>query len=310
MPVYNHNQVVSMTLYIDLCFLTNFIMNFIILFITSVMAKSPIRKTKIAVASAVESLFYCLLVWQGFVFLTSGRILAFIFNLAVIKFLFKPPSIKNFIELIVITTITSFTICGLAIWIFNFSNIPEAIFYFFKNGYAKYTVVVLAASALGSYAFIKLFGKWIDTVYSDRKKYCRIRFFYKSNCAEVTALIDSGNFLKSKTGGALVIVETGAAAGLFKENVKSRGFNSNIISEILEPEERNRLSYINYSSLGTESGRLLTFNADKAQFIFSKNESVFISAEIAFYDGIISPKGGYSAIVGYDEYFKIREMLK
>ena len=288
-----------MTVYLDVCFLINFVMDFVVFFITGIISKSRASFKRIAVLCLAESFVYCVLAASGILFGFFGFILSVLSNMTALYFVFKPVYIKRFLEQAIIMIITSFTICGLFIWLMFFSNIPQALGKYFKMGYGKYTVIVLITTAVISYGFIKISGRWIDVSYSQRSKYCRIKIYYNNLVCEVTALIDSGNFLKAKDNRALIIAESGAVSAVFKEQFLDF-VNGNI----------NSIYSINYTALGNENGELKVFRPDKTEYIFDKKTSICFNSDVALYNGILSPKGGYRAIISGDDYNRIRGLGK
>ena len=46
--------------------------------------------------------------------------------------------------------------------------------------------------------------------------------------------------------------------------------------------------------------------ADESEFIFSNDFSAKAKTDIAFYNGILSAKGGYDAIISQNDYIKIK----
>ena len=288
-----------MTVYLDVCFLINFVMDFVVFFITGVIAKSRASLKRITIVCLAESGFYCLLALSGVIFSLSGLAIAVLSNLVALYTVFKPVSIRRFLEQALIMVITAFTLCGLSIWIMCFSNIPQALKAYFGMGYGKYTAAVLIITAFTAYGFIKFSGRWIDVFYAQRAKFCRIKIYYNNSVCELTALIDSGNFLKAKDNRALIVAETGAVCSIFKEN-----FNDFIKGEF-------RFLYeINYTALGNTKGLLKVIRPDKTEYIFDGKTSAFYNSDLALYNGILSPKGGYKAIISGDDYNRIRGLGK
>lgn len=281
-----------MELYIDLCFAVNFVMDMIVFFIVSVISKSRIKKRRIVLFSLVESAIFCLFTILFGALSTVWAVSETVLNLVIVYLLFKPVSVKRYFELILISLITAFTLCGLGIWLIYFTNIIPALNMYFSKGYGIYTAVVFVFSALLAYGFIKLFSKWIDKTYTKRYDYCQIKLYYKGVCNEVTALIDNGNFISAEEGRVLVIAQTGAVYKIFAKSI-------NI-------ESKGDFYYMNFSSLGSERGKMKVLKADESEFIFSNDFSAKAKTDIAFYNGILSAKGGYDAIISQNDYIKIK----
>ena len=288
-----------MTVYLDVCFLINFVMDFVVFFITGVISKSRASLKRITIVCLAESGIYCFLALSGIIFGFSGLVIAVLSNLAALYTAFKPVSIRRFLEQALIMIITAFTLCGLSIWLMCFSNIPQALKAYFGMGYGKYTVFVLIVTSVISYGFIKFFRRWIDVFYAQRAKFCRIKVYYKDSVCELTALIDSGNFLKAKDNRALIVAETGAVCSMFKEN----------FGDFIKGNTES-LYEINYTALGNTKGLLKVIRPNKTEYIFDGKTSVFYNSDLALYNGILSPKGGYKAIISGEDYNRIRGLVK
>ena len=105
-------------------------------------------------------------------------------------------------------------------------------------------------------------------------------------------MIDNGNFISAEEGRVLVIAQTGAVYKIFAKSI-------NI-------ESKGDFYYMNFSSLGSERGKMKVLKADESEFIFSNDFSAKAKTDIAFYNGILSAKGGYDAIISQNDYIKIK----
>ncbi len=288
-----------MTVYLDVCFLINFVMDFAVFFITGIISKSRASLKRIAVVCLAESGFYCILALSGMIFGLWGLFLAVLSNFAALEIVFRPVSVRRFLEQALIMIITAFTLCGLSVWIMCFSNIPQALNAYFGMGYGKYTAMVLIITAVVSYGFIKLSGRWIDVLYAQREKFCRVRIYRSQSVCEITALIDSGNFLKAKDNRALIIAEKGAVCAMYKKQFSD--FIKGNLDAVYE---------INYTALGSKNGVMEVIRPDKTEYIFDEKTIISFDSDVALYSGVLSPKGGYRAIISGDDYNRIRGLGK
>lgn len=102
-----------MTIYIDIIFLENLFMNYIILFATGTILKLPIKITRTIISSIIGSV-YAIISYMSILKIYSNIILKLILSISMVYIAFNSKNIKQFFKQLIIFYLTSFTFGGVA----------------------------------------------------------------------------------------------------------------------------------------------------------------------------------------------------
>ena len=114
-----------MTIYIDIIFLENLFMNYIIIFATGIIIKAQIKITRTLISSTIGSI-YALISYMSILEICSNIFLKIILSIAMVYIAFKPLNIKTFFKELIIFYLTSFTFGGVAFALLYFVS-PQNI---------------------------------------------------------------------------------------------------------------------------------------------------------------------------------------
>ena len=114
-----------MTIYIDIIFLENLFMNYIIIFATGIIIKAQIKITRTLISSTIGSI-YTVISYMSILEICSNIFLKIILSIAMVYIAFKPLNIKTFFKELIIFYLTSFTFGGVAFALLYFVS-PQNI---------------------------------------------------------------------------------------------------------------------------------------------------------------------------------------
>lgn len=287
------------TVYIDIIFLENLFMNFIILFATQTILKSNIKIIRTFIASILGGI-YAILMYMSEIRIYSNICLKIILSLAMVEIAFNPKSIKSFFKYLVIFYLTSFTFGGVAFALIYFVS-PENVV--FNNGrlVGTYPIkMILLGGILGFIIIVSSF-KNIKKKISKTDMLCNIKITIENKSKSLISIVDTGNFLKDPISKAPVIVVnsqslTGILPGEILDNIKDiiNGANVNIGKYI------KKIRIIPFSSLGKENGLLLGIKSDISVINYQDNVIIIKDAIIGIYPGILNKENKYQALVGIE----------
>ena len=287
------------TVYIDIIFLENLFMNFIILFATQTILKSNIKIIRTFIASILGGI-YAILMYMSEIRIYSNICLKIILSLAMVEIAFNPKSIKSFFKYLVIFYLTSFTFGGVAFALIYFVS-PENVV--FNNGrlVGTYPIkMILLGGILGFIIIVSSF-KNIKKKISKTDMLCSIKITIENKSKSLISIVDTGNFLKDPISKAPVIVVnsqslTGILPGEILDNIKDiiNGANVNIGQYI------KKIRIIPFSSLGKENGLLLGIKSDISVINYQDNVIIIKDAIIGIYPGILNKENKYQALVGIE----------
>ena len=119
-----------MTIYLDIVFVENIIMNYIILFATGVKSKEKIRQIRIIISSIIGSI-YSVAYYITEIKLYATIIAKILLSIAMIYIAFNSKNLKKTFKLLIIFYLTSFAFGGCAFAILYYIK-PQNILY--QNG--------------------------------------------------------------------------------------------------------------------------------------------------------------------------------
>ena len=289
-----------MTIYIDLIFFENIIMNSIIIYATSLIVKSKVKIIRLILSATIGAIYSIAL------YITNMKIYTSIFSKFVLSIVmmyvaFKPQKVKKLCKQTIIFYLTSFIFGGVALYLVYYLK-PEEIL--IKNGMyvGEYVLKVIILGAIFECIIVKIS---INLIKSKIKcSYCKITI--KLNEKEITtqAMIDTGNLVKEPiTNAPVVIVESSLLEGIIPREILKNldnilcGNLSNISQE-LQDIYISKLRCIPFSSLGKENGMLVGIKA--SEIIVENEDEIKVNKNIVLgiYDKSLTKKGEYRALIG------------
>lgn len=296
-----------MTVYLDVVFLENICMNYIIIYATVLLLKLNKKPARIFLGSLIGAIYAVINVMKIFEAYNS----IFLKILVSIIIMYVAVDVKNFkglLKAVLMFYFVSFTFGGIALALLYFIK-PENIL--MKNGVyiGTYPIKVVLLGGILGYILVSIIYSIIKGKYSKKKKMCDVEISLCGKAKYLQALIDTGNFLKEPiTGAPVIVIETLSLYDLVPtkilENVDSiisgnmgvlnedlsNNSNDNInnsdkisnnenadanISDINNKEDDiskflSKFRIIPFNSLGKENGMLLGIKADYLKVVENK----------------------------------------
>ena len=293
-----------MTIYIDIIFIENIIMNVIILYATSIILKQKIKIIRLIISSAIGSI-YSIVMYITKLTIYSSIVSKFILSVVMIYVAFIPNDLKKMFKQIIIFYLTSFVFGGVALNLIYFLR-PENVS--IKNGLftGEYALKVIMLGAIMAFIIIKISIKIIKTKFNAKDMYCDIKLKINGKQIETKAMIDTGNLVKEPiTNTPVVIVEESLLEGIIsKEILKNlenilRGNLENLPQDI-QDEYLPKLRCIPFSSLGKENGMLVGIKISEIVVKSEDDEKKTSNIIIGIYERSLTKRGEYIALVGVD----------
>ena len=114
-----------MTLYIDIIFLENLFMNYIILYATGIIMKVPIKLMRTFLSSAIGSI-YAVISYMSVLEIYSNIFLKITLSITMVYIAFNARKLRSFFKQLIIFYLTSFTFGGVAFALLYFIS-PQNI---------------------------------------------------------------------------------------------------------------------------------------------------------------------------------------
>ncbi|HCC03994.1 MAG TPA: sigma-E processing peptidase SpoIIGA [Clostridiales bacterium] len=292
----------KMTIYLDVVFLENLILNILILYAVGIETKSKIKILKILISSSIGSVYTVLAYLINDTFFQS-IIMKVLLSVAMTYIAYKANSIKELLRIIVYFYLTSFVFGGGALALIYIANSGKISIY---NGLicGKYTLLTIMIGVIVSFIVIIISFKLIKNKISRKDIVCYITIKVNDKKVKTKALIDTGNFLKEPITNIPVIV---AEHSVFKniisdeilENIENiLGGDLNEISETIKNQYLSKIKIIPFSSLGKQNGMILGISAQEVAIEQNEEIKRIEKIIIGLYNKKLSKKGEYHALVG------------
>lgn len=293
-----------MTVYIDVLFLENFILNFIILYAVGLISKSNIHFWKIGIGAglgAIYSIIYYLLRKEIYL----NFIIKIILSVVMVYISFTTKSFKELLKMVVFFYLTSFVFGGAAFSVIYMVNSGKISI---QNGVfiGNYTIRTICIGVILAFIIIIVAFKFVKSKISKKDLLYEIIIKINGKKIKTKAMVDTGNLLKEPiTNIPVVVVEYtilyDAIPKEILDNIENiLGGDLENISEEIKNEYMSKLKVIPFTSLGKQNGMLLGLKAD--ELIVLENDTVkkVDKVIIGIYNKSLNKKNEYKALLGID----------
>ena len=300
----NGKKVIKITIYLDIIFFENLIMNSIILYAASIILKLKPKFFRILISSAIWSI-YSIILYITEMKIYSSIISKIILSIIMTYVAFNPQNVKKMWKQILIFYLTSFVFGGVALYLIYFLK-PQDIL--MKNGMyvGEYALKVIMLGGIVAFVVIKISLKIIKTKINPKDMYCKIKIKLNEKEIETTAMVDTGNLVKEPiTNTPVIIVESSLLYEILPKEILNNlegvlsGDLSNIPQEV-QDEYISKMRCIPFKSLGKENGMLLGIKSDEIEVLKEDENKIIKNAIIGIYDKSLTKRGEYRALVGID----------
>lgn len=295
---------IEITIYIDVIFLENLIMNSIILYATAIILKMKPKTIRVIVSSAIGSI-YAIITYVTEMQIYTSAILKAILAIIMVYIAFNPHNAKKMLKQVSIFYLTSFVFGGVTLYLIYYIKPQEILM---KNGIyvGEYILKVIMLGAIVAFVTIKISLKIIKTKISPKDMYCKISFRLNEKIIETKAMIDTGNLAKEPiTNIPVVIVESTLLEEVLPKQILNNlenilGGDFSQISNEIQEKYKSRLRCIPFSSLGNQNGMLLGLRADEIQVETEDEKKITNNVIIGIYDKSLTKRGEYRALIGIE----------
>lgn len=292
-----------MTIYLDIIFVENVLMNYIILFATLVVIKVKNKRQQIKLfLSSIIGSVYALIVYLEILPIYSNLVTKVILSVVMIYVAFSPSNMKQLLKQLLIFYLVSFVFGGCTFALIYFIK-PENVK--IHNGVFVGTYPIKVALLAGVVAFIITeiaFKINRNKLNSQNTLFC-IKIYNEGKMLKVNALLDSGNMLKEPISGMpVIIIEKETLDKLIPEKIL------NYIEGIMggdEKEEQNeiqqylsKIRMVPFMSIGKDNGMLVGIRVDKVKIA---TEDINIEKDnviVGIYNNKLTKDNKYNALIG------------
>jgi len=291
-------------IYIDVLFLENLVMNYLILLLTAKFSKiraSNLRLLLGALVGAAYVIVLILLPGMKNYYTTFAKV---VLSFAIIAVTFSPERLGAFLKTLAIFYVSTFIFAGAA-FTFIYINqsggfVRNGIVYVFWR--SKWTVLFLSIITVG--IVIRVFWEIFQYRYARDKLLIPLKISFENRAVDIEALIDTGNSLYDPlTKMPVVVVEFRVIKDILPLEIKSIFENSkeNDLSSVTNIVSNSswfsRFRLIPFTSLGKENGMLIGFKPDYIEIGESLEKKGVSNVIVGIYNRILSKNEKYNALL-------------
>ena len=293
-----------MTIYLDVIFLENIVINYIILYVTGLISKSKIKQKKILLGASIGAI-YSIIYYLFKLKVYSSFIIKIILSIAIIYVVFNSNNFKDLFKLVLLFYLTSFVFGGAAIatiYMVDSQNIT------IQNGVlvGSYTIKTILIGIIVAYFTLIFAFKIMKSKLSKKDLICEIRVTLNNKIIKTKALIDTGNLLKEPiTNLPVIVMEHTLLFDVIPKDIlnnteKVLGGDFSKIPDDIKDEYSSKLKVIPFSSLGKQNGMLLGIKGEDLT-VYLKDETKKIEKVIiGIYNKSLTKRGEYRSLLGIE----------
>ena len=280
-----------MTVYLDIVFVENLLMNYIILFATGFIQKMQMKQLRLIISSAFGG-GYAIISYLNIIPIYSNIFMKILLSIIMIYIAFNPQNVKKLCKTILLFYLTSFVMGGCALALLYMIS-PESIA--FKDGVlvGTYPMKITIVAGLVGFCIIQIAFQINKRQLKKKDMICNLEISINKQKSEVKAYLDSGNTLREPLTKKPVIVV---------EKNKIKNFTDIDLEKIIGGDEPNtenlKLKIIPFNSIGKQNGMLIGVKPDFVKIEYEDREEYIYDVVIGMYDKKINKD--YHALIGLE----------
>ncbi|MCR4434516.1 MAG: sigma-E processing peptidase SpoIIGA [Clostridiales bacterium] len=294
-----------MDIYLDVLFLENIVMNYLILLVTAKFSKTKTSNLRLFLGALIGAAYVVVLVVFPGMKVYYSTIAKVVLSIAIVAVVFSPEKIKAFLKTLAIFYISTFIFAGAALTFLYFFQSGG----FIKNGiiyvYWQSKWILLFLSIVTVAIIIRAFWDVIQYRFIREKLLIPLKIIVENKKIDLSALVDTGNSLHDPlTDMPVVIVEFNAIREVLPQeiqNIFDQSKDNDLVSVtdvISNSRWLSRFRLIPYTSLGKENGMLIGFKPDYIEIGENREKKGVSDVIVGIYNRALSKNERYKALLG------------
>ena len=221
-----------LTIYLDIIFFENVLMNYIILYACGIIIKSNIKKWKILISSLIGAV-YTIVMYLNIIPAASNVLMKFLLSIIMVYVALYPQNVKKLCKNLVIFYLTSFVFGGC---VFALMYIVKPQMAQIKSGVfvGTYPIKIAIAGGVVAFIVIQLGFKFAKTKLRKNDMIYELIINLFENEIKINGMLDTGNLLREPITGMPVIIVEKDALGKLIPSVILENLNKIIGGDVSE----------------------------------------------------------------------------
>lgn len=294
-----------MDIYLDVLFLENIVMNYLILVMTARFSKNKVSSLRLFLGALIGASYVVVMVLLPGMKVYYTAFAKIVLSVVIVVVAFTPEKAVSLIKTLAIFYVATFLFAGAAFALVYFDQsggfVRNGIVYVFWK--SKWTVLLL--SILLVCIITRIFWEMIQIKIAKDKLRVRLKIVFGDRVTGMDALIDTGNSLHDPiTNVPVVVVEYTAVKDILPQDIQrifeeSRENDLSSVTGIISASSWfSRFRLIPFTSLGKDNGMLLGFRPDYILIEAEHEEKGICDVIVGIYNRSLSRSRDYRALLG------------
>lgn len=293
-----------MEIFIDIIFLENLVMNYLILQLTAMFSKSRTSSLRLFLGALLGAMYVVLLILLPGIqvyYTTAAKI---VLSLAIVAVAFSPERFAGFFKTLAIFYISTFIFAGAAFAFLYFSEgggfIKNGVVVTLGNG--KWVYIFLSVITVG--IIVRIFWDMLQYKFTREKLLIPLKISFESRIIDLAALVDTGNSLHDPLSNLpVIVVEFNAIQEILPCEIKnifeqSKEDDLTSVTNIVSKSTWfSRFRLIPFTSLGKENGMLIGFKPDYIEIGENEEKKGVSNVIVGIYNRALSKNEKYKALL-------------
>lgn len=295
----------SLEVYIDVLFMENIVMNYLILWVTAKFSRTRTSSLRLFLGALIGAAYVVALILSPGVKVYYTALAKVILSALIVAASFPIDKLKSFIKIMAIFYISTYIFAGAAFSFLYFNQkggfVKNGVFYVYWQS-SKWTFMIFSVLIVG--IIVRIFWEEIQSKFIRDKLIIPLKIAFESKFADMAALIDTGNSLHDPlTNMPVIIVEFMALKDILPLEIKNIFENSkeddlNTITSIVSNSHwLSRFRLIPFNSLGKENGMLIGFKPDYIELGEKDQKKGVDNVIVGIYNRSLSKNDKYKALL-------------
>ena len=297
----------ALTVYVDMLFFENLIINFFILWLSKKIIKSQTSSLRLFVGAFIGACYVILLLVVPGVKAYYTGAAKIILSFFIVAVSFNPKKVVDFVKTLCVFYVSTFTFAGAAFAFLYFNGtggfVRNGIVYFFAN--SRWTSILLSVLTVGIITVV-VRDIWLSR-HKTESLLIPINISIENKTVSFDALVDTGNSLCDPLSKLpVVVVEFDAICNILPNEIRGifEGKQENDLSAVTSAVSKSswfsRFRLIPFSSLGKENGMLIGFKPDFILIGTKEAQKNICEVVVGIYNRTLSRNNSYKALLGPD----------
>lgn len=298
-----------MDIYIDVLFMENLLINYIILLLVSKVSNKDVLPLRLFASSIIGAMYVVLMIVCPNVEILYTVLFKVLLSVIMVKVAFSLVNFREFVKYVCMFYVATFVLAGGMFFFIYLGNsggiVKNGVVYMFINSKNSFFIKAVLTVSLT----LKVIINYIRSRSIREKLIVPIDLRVDDKDISINALLDTGASLNDPISNhPIVVVEFRSIQSLLPKEVRDifKESKSNDLKFVIDSIEGSkwfrRFRVIPFNSLGNKNGMLIGFTADNVKIARDRESKEFSNVVIAVYEELLTGGNSYQALIGLDLY--------